>query len=141
MCTVNVQRPSCLRYGRRAILTSTSLVFEILFVRLYGDPGLATELATFEAAVPNFKTLRNFIEHFDSYDNKSGQLHLGTKKLTASVPFGRMGYAQAYDFPTGDASIEIFGLRLTVIATQPHVARLAIGALVDTPVLPVFEMR
>src|ERR1700737_1384530 len=80
--------------------------------RLYGDPGLATELATFEAAVPNFKTLRNFVEHFDGYDNKSGQLHLGTKKLTASVPLGRMGYAQAYDFPTGDASIEIFGLRL-----------------------------
>ncbi len=102
----------------------------------YGDPRIASALFAFDSHVPYLNELRDFLEHFDEYDNRAGKKQKGTKKMRPTVPRNRMEQFESYAFPPGDAVIEVFGRRLSVRDTTPELRTLAAAVLTVAKTLP-----
>jgi len=102
----------------------------------YRNAKIASAISSFDSRVPNLNDLRDFLEHFDAYDNRSGKKQTSTKRITPTVPKDRMGQFETYSFPPGDAVIEVFGRRLGVRDTTPAVRALANAVLTVAKTLP-----
>jgi hypothetical protein len=88
-------------------------------------------LAAFNKAVPDVGDLRDFLEHFEDYDHRAGDL-----QVERQVPNDRMGQAEDYWYAPADPGLEILGKRLKVSNTTPAAMRLADMVLREGQNLP-----
>lgn len=85
----------------------------------FSDPGVDAALAALDKSAPRLKRLRDFMEHFEAYDEGTGR-----EQKRGSVPTRRMD--EQYRFTPGvDAEIEAFGHTLSIVHTTPLVLALA----------------
>ena len=85
----------------------------------FKDQRVASAIKALDAAAPSIKKVRDFLEHFEAYDEG-----IGLEQKSGRVPAHRM--AETYKFnPGADAQIEAFANRISIAQTTPLVIALA----------------
>jgi hypothetical protein len=85
----------------------------------FKDQRVASAIKALDAAAPSIKKVRDFLEHFEAYDEG-----IGREQKSGRVPAHRM--AETYKFnPGADAQIEAFANRISIAQTTPLVIALA----------------